>query len=316
MNAKISDNKRFNMDFICIKHFLRMFFIILIITSFTGCNRSEVSDRESAEQKALVEEKRDMENGLAAAITRIDEIISCGDMALALKLSNAAEEIFGSNAQLTKQRQVIESTPTSTSQTKEIPLLPLLYKNAEELDKFMFMEEVPGRFSGSYFAQNKIVQEKDLNHALELSFSAEQLFGPDLLLWIQRSSIYDQLGKRTEAIAEMKKFLNTDPSAYNRIVKLYLKWDDKLMAIQTLEEAINDPRVKDNIRISRWGLEQARIYYEMGELKKAESRCEKTLRVLSAIDNKTIDYATSETLKKRFKELEKLMNDIKGNNQD
>lgn len=285
-----------------------------MISSLIGCSRNDIPDAVQVEQQAAAEEKQSKAEALVAAVARIDEVLSCGDVSLALRLSLAAEEIFGSNAQLTKQRQVIESTPTSTSQTKEIPLLPLLYKNAEELDKFMFMEEVPGRFSGSYFAQNKIVQEKDLNHALELSFSAEQLFGPDLLLWIQRSSIYDQLGKRTEAIAEMKKFLNTDPSAYNRIVKLYLKWDDKLMAIQTLEEAINDPRVKDNIRISRWGLEQARIYYEMGELKKAESRCEKTLRVLSAIDNKTIDYATSETLKKRFKELEKLMNDIKGNN--
>lgn len=299
------------------KYFLRIFFIILLITSFTGCNRSEVSDRESGEQKALVEEKRDMENGLAAAITRIDEIISCGDMALALKLSNATEEIFGSNARLTKQRQTISNTPSTNQVAKEIPTLPLLYKNTEELDQFMFMEEPPGSFVGMYYAQNKIAEEEDLDHALELSFCAELLFGQDLMLWIQRSGIYDLQGRRTEAIAEMKKVLSTEPGAYNRIVKLYLKWDDKLMAIQTLEEALNDPRVKDNIGIvSRWGLEQARIYYEMGELKKAQSRCEETLRVLSAIDNKMNSYSTSETLKERFKELEKLMNDIKGNNQD
>lgn len=316
MNPPISQRKGFKIGFIYMKYFPGIILIIFLISSFTGCNRSEVSDRENAEQKALIEEKRDMAAGLAAAIARIDEIIAFGDLALALKLTDAAEEIFGDNAQLQKQRQTIANTPTTTDMPKEIPLLPPLYKNTEELDQFMFMEDLPGRFAGMYFAQEKIAQEKDLEHALELSFCAEQLFGQDLMLWVQRSGIYDQAGKRTEAIAEIKKVLSTEPGAYNRIVKLYLKWDDKLMAIQTLEEALNDPRVKDDISlVSRWGLEQARLYREIGELKKAQSRVEETLRVLSAVDHKTNSYSTSEILKERAAELEKLMDDIREKSQ-
>jgi hypothetical protein len=83
------------------------------------------------------------------------------DVSLALRLSLAAEEIFGSNAQLTKQRQVIESTPTSTSQTKEIPLLPLLYKNAEELDKFyVYGKRFQGVFLDRILRKTKLCKKR------------------------------------------------------------------------------------------------------------------------------------------------------------
>lgn len=142
------------------KYFPGIILIILLITSFTGCNGSEVSDRERAEQKALIDEKRDMENGLAAAITRIDEIISCGDMALALKLSNAAEEIFGSNARLTIQRQTIANTSSTNHVTKEIPTLPLLYKSTEELDQFMFMEDPLAVLWGCIMQKTKLRKKR------------------------------------------------------------------------------------------------------------------------------------------------------------
>lgn len=302
---------------------------VLIILS-TGCPRNETTDNidlnhaeGELEQQYDKQEKEDIAQAVGGAIERIDEIGN-KDVALALKLSKAAEEILGKDERLTAQREKIEKSITELSQKQltstnskvEIPLLPLLYKNTKELGELSMAQKLPDRFIGMCLAENKItelVRQKNAEHALELSFSAEQLFGSDIMLWAQRSDIYDLQNKHIEAIAEIKKAANYEANFYNRMIRLYVKWGEKTNAIQTLGEALNDPRAKDNMQlISKWGLEQAQLYYETGDLKKARNRSEETLEILS--NKKENNALESYAIEERRSKLEKLIHEIKDKN--
>ncbi len=121
----------------------------------------------------------------------------------------------------------------------------------------------------------------NLSDALGMSFAAEERFGPDPLLFCQRSSMYESLGKTESAITEAKKAIPLWPGGYLYTARLYGRLGNAKKAVALLDEALADKRVQaDTKTVAEVRYHLAKAFSEMGEGKKAIAECDAALLIV------------------------------------